>query len=1327
MQNLIVKSLVLMGVIGGSCFVVWKAHESLQKNDVEPDPSAFTALNSPSETENETPKVAGNLFQDVEIDFSDQLDERADQELEPTLAESVPEPVSNSDVLPNHQFALLDPLKSSDEPANAPVPSAPSPAQTEENTREEEYSATDGNSGLAELSPGLIQFRSETSQEAEPSELVHIEASPVPLEDPFSQDDTSDTVDAPSIANSDAPNELMGAVTPAANEFPEGGFPQSVEFAVGESRVEADVFPIDTGTPASPADSEFPSSEKIVERPAPQENVYPLRFFNGVAAKAKREAEAAEKEKASQLDQENASENSPEVATNSESDEETSEVIPFSLENNTRTEASNKSSSFGPSHQKQLPENSEIETISWEDSPAEQDSVTPASADVLPSPKTLPGLSVEAPPQLDALPVSNLSASEPLSTNSNRSLPIETAETPNSGPAPTLPGLDRPVDQEMTSLAVQPETLDVGTNDELPAFPGPGVPQPEGNNEPVTSFALTDSPNPFAKYENTVPAAAEVGGTDDVLPGSTTLAGPANAPAAEENPFARSPGLEIQEAPTSEPLNTAPLSTSEEEVVPLTLLPPANSSSPPADPSPNTPIPLGQANPIETTSPTLPLSTAPQQVADESETEDALPVWPNPQELTLEAATPKPEEPNQNNALLSRPAPLAEPAAPPQSLPEPSGELDLVMPTPLATPPARELPTINPGRAPEISNPYFGEQDSSPTRETPSGNLSSGPGTSGSDLPQIIPRNRSRMELQTDSGSTSSAPPGPFELIEAPQNPPVKFADGSNQGLQEERLSPSSLESSPTPRKLALPTDRMAPVAPFSFGDEAGADLNIGNQPLTNIQEGEVANNIPDPQATPEAKESESNNELIGQGTIDRDVNEGDQSPELTIEKKAPASATIDEPLIYSILIKNVGGSPAKSLVVEDRIPKGTKLKGTIPQASLSNGVLTWERPELQPGDVWEIQLLVIPMEAGEIGSVATVSFEAAVAARIRVTAPKIELKMQGPKEAVTGKTATYQMTITNSGEGSAKEVYLRTILPELLSHPGGRDIEYRVGDLPAGESRSIDLVLTAEAAGVASSQALVTVNGETHAETHSDLRILDSRIGLIQSGPKRGFVGRPIEMTSRVTNLSSQRLSNVKVIERIPVGLSPAQPLPGWDAEKRVLIRNFEVLEAGESRDLKTPLVPDQAGSLSLSFVARDDENNIVEAASTLEVKGFADLDIDVLGQNQTVLVGDQVSFRLKLKNDGTAAAENVLTQFVIPDGLTFTSAKGPSQYQVQGNRIVFQPVAEVGMGDTQEFDIVLTAAGACNSKVGVELMTADYSEPIRFEKPVRVVGETP
>lgn len=462
---------------------------------------------------------------------------------------------------------------------------------------------------------------------------------------------------------------------------------------------------------------------------------------------------------------------------------------------------------------------------------------------------------------------------------------------------------------------------------------------------------------------------------------------------------------------------------------------------------------------------------------------------------------------------------------------------------------------------------------------------------------------------------------------------------------------------------------------------------------------------------------------LIGQGTLSEDVASGPQSPELTIEKRAPQTATIGEKLIYSIIVKNVGGSEARSLVVEDRIPRGTRLEGTIPQAVLSDGVLTWNRPRLQPGEVWEIQLLVVPLEAGELGSVATVSFESAVAAMIEVTAPKIEMEMTGPVEAVVGTNVPYQFTIHNTGKGKAKDVYLRTILPDELTHPGGQDIEYRIGDLGPGETRNVDLIVQTATAGAPTVEAIITANGQNQAKSSADLRIIQSRLRVATTGPQRGFVGRGATFRIQVTNDSSQPLAEIQLAGQIPKGSDLTDQLPGWNALTREVTWTIPQLSPGETKDFSVSMIPKNDGEQLLKLTARDRAGNEATVSSTLKVKGFADLDVDITGASRTALVGEQVSFRLNLRNGGTASASAVQARFEIPEGLAFASAQGPSAYQISGNVLRFEPLQEVQVGSEQAYDIVLTAAEACDSKLLVELESADFAEPVKLEEPIRVI----
>ena len=61
------------------------------------------------------------------------------------------------------------------------------------------------------------------------------------------------------------------------------------------------------------------------------------------------------------------------------------------------------------------------------------------------------------------------------------------------------------------------------------------------------------------------------------------------------------------------------------------------------------------------------------------------------------------------------------------------------------------------------------------------------------------------------------------------------------------------------------------------------------------------------------------------------------------------------------------------NVVVEDRIPKGTELVGTSPQAELSGKRLVWNHEVLKPNEEKKISIKVIPKQEGPIGSVARV------------------------------------------------------------------------------------------------------------------------------------------------------------------------------------------------------------------------------------------------------------------------------------------------------------------------------------------------------------------
>src|SRR5207302_158852 len=144
--------------------------------------------------------------------------------------------------------------------------------------------------------------------------------------------------------------------------------------------------------------------------------------------------------------------------------------------------------------------------------------------------------------------------------------------------------------------------------------------------------------------------------------------------------------------------------------------------------------------------------------------------------------------------------------------------------------------------------------------------------------------------------------------------------------------------------------------------------------------------------------------------------------------KVAPPQAVLGQPLIYSIIVKNVGSVDAHNVVIEDRIPKGTKLQGTHPQAEYSGKNLIWNQPLLRPNEEKKISIKVIPQQEGPVGSVARVHFATEVSTEIVVAAPQLDLTVKAPHEVRIGQRFDLTYTLKNVGTVEASDVVLRDL-----------------------------------------------------------------------------------------------------------------------------------------------------------------------------------------------------------------------------------------------------------------------------------------------------------
>ncbi len=466
---------------------------------------------------------------------------------------------------------------------------------------------------------------------------------------------------------------------------------------------------------------------------------------------------------------------------------------------------------------------------------------------------------------------------------------------------------------------------------------------------------------------------------------------------------------------------------------------------------------------------------------------------------------------------------------------------------------------------------------------------------------------------------------------------------------------------------------------------------------------------------------------MLGDGTASPEVPRGVQEPRLTIEKIAPPKAVLGQVLIYSIVVRNIGSSPATQVTIEDRVPRGTRLIGTAPRAEMQEKKLTWKLGTLQPNDERKISIKVIPEEEGTLGSVAKVTFVTEVTADIVVSSPQLRLRVNGPSELRMQEATEFVFTLSNPGDSDAKNVTLRSIIPEGLSHPAGSDLEYKIERLAPGESREVRLELTGTKVGRTTLQSIAMAEGNVSTETKTNVEIVGEQIVLTRSSPPRVYVGRQAVFANKIGNEGQRIVQRVRVTETVPAGFDFVEASDGgiFDSSTRTITWNVGPLAIGGEHRVSATLNPKAPGKFEGVISATGPTGSVATVKPKVSIEGFPSLALEPLGLQRLVAVGEKITSKVQIKNNGSAVADNVRLTVNLPPELKLVNVKAPAAYQVIGQRLEFEAVPSLAPKTGATFELVLEAVAAGDSRLEMQFAADHLRLPVKHEEAVNVFSE--
>ncbi len=455
---------------------------------------------------------------------------------------------------------------------------------------------------------------------------------------------------------------------------------------------------------------------------------------------------------------------------------------------------------------------------------------------------------------------------------------------------------------------------------------------------------------------------------------------------------------------------------------------------------------------------------------------------------------------------------------------------------------------------------------------------------------------------------------------------------------------------------------------------------------------------------------------------------DGPQVPQLTIEKSAPEQIQVGKLAVFKITVRNTGNASASDVVIYDQTPKGTRLISTTPQASRGpRGEIVWQLGALSPGKQSSVEMRLMPIAEGQIGSTATVQFNASASARSICTKPELVVKTSMAEQVLIGEEVTLTITVSNPGSGTASGVVLEEHIPAGLQHPAGGDLEYEVGDLPPGETRKLELTLIASRAGTATNVLVAHGDANLRTEDRVNIEIVAPKLDVSLSGPKRRYLEREATYRLSVHNPGTAPAKEVELVAYLPSGLKfvSANNTGRYEKANRAVYWRLEELPTGETGTVELVTMPVEAGQQSIRLRGTAQKGLTIEKEQSVVIEGIAAILFQVADVTDPIEVGGEATYEIRVLNQGSKAATNVRLAVLLPPELRPLAAEGPARHAIEGNRVVFDGLARLAPKADTTYRVRAQALRPGDLRTRVQLMTDEMRNPVTKEESTQVFSD--
>ncbi|KAF0094221.1 MAG: hypothetical protein E1N59_2112 [Puniceicoccaceae bacterium 5H] len=428
----------------------------------------------------------------------------------------------------------------------------------------------------------------------------------------------------------------------------------------------------------------------------------------------------------------------------------------------------------------------------------------------------------------------------------------------------------------------------------------------------------------------------------------------------------------------------------------------------------------------------------------------------------------------------------------------------------------------------------------------------------------------------------------------------------------------------------------------------------------------------------------------------------------LVVEQTSPQEVMVGASFDYTITVRNVSNAQLTDVTLRDEVAGSFDLSHTSPAAASTDaGTIVWQLGAIEPGQARTVTVHGSAAEEGTLDSCVTAGFSNALCQSIEVVRADVELASGVPQDALPCDLIPLHLSVTNSGTSRLTGVTIQDALPPGLSatrlsgdatrdfSPGSnQQVTIDVGTLEGGETRNYTLEVRADGSGAYESTASVTTAQGAEAEDTSSFAVAAPELQVACTAPEQRYIGRPIEVTLTVDNVGEASTRDGIIALQVPAGATFLGATDGGTLENGRIVWNVGNFVSGATKEVAATFATKEARTLEFVGSAEGLCVGAVTSRSKTEASGIPAISLEVLDLNDPVEVGSNVTYEVRVRNQGSATATNVRVTADLEESQRFVTAEGESEVaSVNGRAVIMKPIEALAPGGEAVWRITVQA----------------------------------